>query len=54
MKKQPRERAQGVRSALRGNTLEAFGPLPLGVTAASFVPGGDRVQENTEAVIIPA
>ncbi len=46
-------RAQGVRSALR-NTLEAFGPLLFGVIAGFFVTGGGRVQESTEAAIIPA
>ena len=46
-------RAQGVRSALR-NTLEAFGPLLFGVIAGFFVPGGGRLQESTEAALVPA
>ena len=46
-------RAQGVRSALR-NMLEAFGPLLFGVIAGFFVPGGGRLQESTEAALIPA
>ena len=46
-------RAQGVRTALR-NTLEAFGPLLFGVIAGLFVPGNARLEESTEAAIVPA
>jgi MFS family permease len=46
-------RAQGVRTALR-NTLEAFGPLLFGVIAGLFVPGSARLEQGTEAAIVPA